>query len=260
MSNWFNEQGAMNDSNQFTGCHKCKIKEAEKIVTENGAEGIKLRVAMLDRLNAEGEPKEITLETVWLADKNGKKPEADRMSALFLICGADPKKTKKYKVERYNFESQQKEIEAVPMYEGLMGKVVGLFIQLKKVFPNKKIDPESGVVVNFSDKGVWIPNYSKERRLSFVFLRAFFADSQKTYSEHKSNNPAKHWLELTDRYHDYEEKEMDYNSLNKLIKDRAEREGLTFNESSFSYGNIDYDRDDGTADIPANTGDEEIPF
>jgi hypothetical protein len=42
-----------------------------------------------------GNPKEMMLETVWLTDKNGKRPDADRISALFMICGASPKKIKK---------------------------------------------------------------------------------------------------------------------------------------------------------------------
>lgn len=257
MSEWFDQEAAKNDSGQFTGAHKVRIKEAEKVVTESGAEGIKFRVAFLNRLNAEGQPKELNLETVWLTDKNGKRPDADRISALFMICGANPKKVKKYKVERYNFENGEKEMTAVPMYEELIGKVVGMFIQLQKKFPVKKINPETNSLADRSEKGIWIPNYEKERRLSFVFLRAFYGDTFKTYSEHTQNKKAKIYSELTDRYSDYEEVQMDYDSLTKYMKKKADEAGLKFSGNAFSYDNLD---DSLPESSDSDSSDETVPF
>lgn len=239
MSEWFDQEGAKNDSSQFTGVHRVKIKEAEKISTESGAEGIKMKVAFLNRLNSEGNPKEMFLETVWLTDKNGKRPDADRVSALFMICGASPKKIKKYKVERYNFESGQKEMEAVPMYEDLIGKSVAMFIQLQKRFPVKKIDPEDGLIVGRAEKGIYIPNYDKERKLSFVFLRAFYPDTLKTYSEHSGNKPAKIHNELIDRYNDFEEKQMSYEDLIKYANKKSEEAGMKFGGQIYNYNEPD---------------------
>jgi hypothetical protein len=91
------------------------------------------------------------------------------------------------------------------MYEDLIGKTVAMFIQLQKKFPVKKINPEDGGSASRADKGIYIPNYDKERRLCFVFLRAFYPDTLKTYSEHTGNKQSKIHLELTDRYNDYEE-------------------------------------------------------
>ncbi len=252
MSDWFDQEGAKNDAGQFTGVHKVKIKEAEKVVTETGSEGIKFKVAFINRLNAEGNPKEIMLETVWLTDKNGKRPDADRVSALFMICGASPKKVKKYKVERYNFETGQKEMMPVDMYEDLIGKNVAMFIQLQKKFPVKKIDPENGNEVNKSEKGIWIPNYVKERRLGFVFLRAFYPDSLKTYSENIGNKQAKVHNELSDRYNDLEEKEMNYDELTKYMKKKSEEAGLKFSGQIYSYGNTDEITEESSSsdDIP----------
>lgn len=262
MSDWYSPEGAKNDSGKFTGAHKVKIKEAEQVKSPSGSEGIKLRVAFLNRLNADGQPKELTLDTVWLTDKNGKRPDADRISALFMICQASPKKIRKYKVERYNFETAQKEVMPVPMYEEIIGKTVGLFIQLKKVFPMKKVNPETNeVITDRNEKGIFIPNYEKERKLSFVFLRAFYGDSMKTYSEHTANKSARVCNELTDRYDDFEEKQMSYDDLMKFMKKKAEEAGLKFSGQAFSndgYGKMAEEEED-LPDLP-DIGDEDAPF
>lgn len=261
MSEWFDKDSAKNDSNQFTGYHKVKIKEAEKVTTDAGSEGIKIKVSMLDRLNLDGNPKEIFLETVWLIDKNGKRPDADRISALFMICGASHKKVKKMKVERYDFDTKQKEMKAVPMYEELIGKTVGMFIQLQKKFPLLKIDPATNYTATYDTPGIYIPNYEKERKLAFVFIRAFYADTRATYSEKSANRTAKIVYELTERYHDLEEEQLPYEKFVELIKKRAEAAGLNYNPQLFEY------RDTESSDIPElpeelkdNNGNDDVPF
>jgi len=264
MSDWYSPEGAKNDSGKFTGVHIVRIKEAEKIITDSGSEGIKLRVSFMQRTNAEGKNKELTLDTVWLMDKNGKRPDADRISALFMICQASPKKIRKFKVERYNFDTKEKEMIPVPMYEELIGKQVAVFIQLKKVFPIHKINPETNtIILDRNEKGIFVPNYQKERKLSFVFVRAFYADSLRTYSEKTSDKTAKVYAELTDRYDDYEEKQMDYDDLIKFMKKKSDEAGLKFSGQAFSndgYGKMA--EEDEVPDIPdadfANSDD--VPF
>lgn len=251
---WFTEEGAKRDSSQFTGAHKVIIKEAEKVTTENGAEGIKLCVGMLDRLDGDGKPKEINLETVWVADNNGKRPDGDRMSALFLIAKASPKVIKNRKARRYNFDTSEWETVPVPMYDELIGKKAGLFIQLQKRYPRQKICPENNHVVNFDEEGVWVPNYSKETRLEFVFLRAFHYDTLQTYSERLHKKEARIYEELTERYNDYEEKELDGKNYLEMVKKSAERAGLTFNPASFDSYDMDTFSDAGS------DGDDVVPF
>jgi len=228
--NWYDEANAENESGgRFTGLHKVKIIEAEAVSTDNNAAGIKLKLAFLDRKNEDGEPKQITIDTVWLSDRNGKKPDADRIMALFQICKADPKKIKKVKAERYDFDTREKATKAVSMYEDLIGKTVVMFIQFQMKYPLTFVDPTESSLPKLEvgmDNGIWIPNYSKPQKMHFVFIRAFYPDSLKTFSENKNNSEAKIHKELFTRYNDINEDMLAGNDLIKLIKKKCEEKKI----------------------------------
>jgi len=259
---WFSQDGAKNDSGKFTGIHKVRIIEAELYTSPNNAVALQLRVQFLNRLDSEGNPKAITLDKIWLEDAKGKKPDADRVSAMFALLKADHKKIKKYKVERYDFDKKEKEKVAVPMFEDLMGKVLHLFIQMQNTYPRKKIDPADGSIT--TQDGIWVPDYDKKHKVSFVFIRAFDPSTNKTFSELSSNKPARISEDLLDRYSDYKEKQMSYEDFYEMVKKRAEEAGMKCGKYLFMKSGDDRSNDALEApdfdDTDISGVDEDAPF
>ena len=93
---WFDEESAKIESGQFTGVHKCIIREAEHNVTDTGAESITLIVELEGKKDFNGNPKIISLETIYLTNGKQKTSSANRVSALFCLLLANPDKLKKY--------------------------------------------------------------------------------------------------------------------------------------------------------------------
>jgi len=204
MGSWFDEEGSLKESNEFSGVHRCMIKEAEHKQTDT-SEGIILRVAMLDRLDSEGKPKEITLETIWLTNKSGRNvPTANYVGAMFQLLGANgaSPKFKNYNVQRYNFETKETEPTEVKMFSELMLKKVSLYIQKIEDYPRKKVDYNTQEVVGTDEKGAWVPDYSKEPKLIFRFHRAFDIATNQTYSEKKDGKTAQVFKDLMKKYSD----------------------------------------------------------
>lgn len=239
---WYNEEGAAKDSSQFTGMHRCMIKEAEKVTAASGAEGLKLRIATLDRKDDAGKPKELTLATIWLVGKNGPiDAEANKVSAMFMLLGASPKNVKLVKCKRYSSEIQDTVDTEVDMYTDLLNKKVSLFIQLSNNYPRKYVDPNSAEdfdslseMPKESHGGIWMPDYTKERSLSFKFLRSFDIASSQTYSEKKDGKTGKLWKEMTDKMVDYVEPIKDYEQLVDYFIKEATKNSIILTSSLFT--------------------------
>ncbi len=256
--NWFNEDDAKFESSQFTGVHKCIIREAEHSVNDRGSEIITLKVELEGRTDKEGNPKLIQLDPIYLTDGKTKSPSANKITALFCLLKANPNKLKKFKVERYNFDTKMREPQVVEMYEELLNKKVALFIQLRRIYRVKKVDPQTGYSVNVNEKGIWIPDYSKDKRLSFFFIRAFDYNTLQTYSELISEKPARIYLELSTKYSDYDEPRMMTPELLEYIEKRAVKMGLPYNLEVFIEYINDYKE---IEDIPElDTDNERVPF
>lgn len=258
---WFDEEDAKIESGQFTGVHKCVIREAEHNVTDTGAESLTLRVELEGRKDFYGNPKIINLEPIYLTNGKQKTSSANRVSALFCLLLANPDKLKKYRVERYNFSTKAKEPKIVEMYEELLNKKVALFIQLRRTYRLKKIDPATAYIVRANEAGIWLPDYKKDKKLSYQFVRAFDYKTIQTYSEITSKKPAKIYLELASKMSDYEEEKMNKADFLKYAKKQADKAGMKLDESII-YSFFDEYNEIEDSDLPADLdlNSDQVPF
>ena len=174
---------------------------------------------------------------------------------------ANPDKLKKYRVERYNFSTKAKEPKVVEMYEELLNKKVALFIQLRRTYRLKKIDPATAYIVRANEAGIWLPDYNKDKKLSYQFVRAFDYKTLQTYSEITSKKPAKIYLELASKMSDYEEEKMGKADFLKYAQKQADKAVLKLDESII-YSFFDEYNEIEDSDLPADLdlNSDKVPF
>ena len=113
-----------------TGKYLGVFTRAEYVVSKNGAKGIDFSFVSDDEQTAD-------YLTVWTHGRDGKEIYGYKVLNAIMTCLEQREiKTENGEIEKWNPEIQKREKTTVPLFKGLMGKRIGLLLQMEEYVKN----------------------------------------------------------------------------------------------------------------------------